>query len=377
MGAEAAHRAGMGRSPQPPSYPADIAPLRALSFFALGWVVVNQFRDHLGLHAGATFGLVGKGYLGGALFFVLAGFMTCHDYVRSRANGQFNYPSFLWQRLICFYPLHLVALALLGALFVAGQAMGLAFKHGAFNPGDLPANLLLIQAWGALPTDRWNFPSWLVSALWFALLVFPATAWISLKGLRPTLVAVLAPLALFAVAFEVAQSRGVLFTDMTAQIGALQTIPTFLYGAALYRLGQELTVSPRTAKIVAAAAALWVGLAAFLRWSDLASWPAFGPLVLALAETAKSASPALASKLLQRLGAMSLSMYLVYLPVDIVYFHAVQRAAGTLHGAVAWIAWGGVFPAILVAGALAFYLVQRPAAQWLGARDPFARRASV
>ena len=375
MGAQAAERAGLGRPPPPPTYPADIAPLCGLSFLALGWVVVNQFRDHLGLHAGATFGLVGKGYLGSALFFVLAGFVTCHDYVRLRANGQFNYPSFLWQRLIRFYPLHLVALAVMGALFVTGQAMGVAFRHGAFNPGDLPANLLLIQAWGVVPTDRWNFPSWLVSALWFALLVFPATAWVALKGLRPTLVALLAPLALFAVSFEVAQSRGVLFTDMTAQIGALQTIPAFLYGATLYRLGQSFTLPPRMAKVAAAAAALWIGLAASLRWSDLAIWPAFGPLVFALAETAKSASPALASKVVQRLGAMSLSIYLIYLSVDIVYFHAVQRFAGTLRGAAAWIAWWGVFPVILVVGALAFYLVQRPAARWLSGHNPFTRGA--
>lgn len=375
MGAQAERDTAWKGAPSNPSaYPDDIAPLRALSFIALGWVIVNQFRAHLGLHAGTAFGLVGKGYLGAALFFVLAGFVTSHDYVRLRAVGRFNYPSFLWQRLICFYPLHLVALAAMGALFVAGQALGVAFQHGAFNPGDLPANLVLLQAWGVVPTDRWNFPSWLVSALWFALLAFPVTAWVSLKGLRPTLVAVLAPLALFIGAFEVAASRGVLFTDMTAQIGALQTVPAFLYGAGLYRLGQQRTLGPALATIVAAAAALWIGLAASLRLSDLAIWPAFGLLVFGLAETAKSANPALASRLLQRLGTISLSIYLVYLPVDIVYFHAIERLGGTPRGAAAWVAWWGVFPVILIVGFLAFHLVQRPAARWLSGRDPFVQK---
>lgn len=361
-------------SPSPPSNPADITPLRGLSFFALGWVVVNQFRYHLGLHAGASFGIVGKGYLGAGLFFVLAGFVTCHDYVRLRVEGRFNYPSFLWQRLIRFYPLHLVALVIMGALFVAGRALGVAFQHGAFEPADLPANLLLIQAWGVLPTDRWNFPSWLVSALWFALLVFPATAWIALKVLRPTIVAIVTPLLLFVVGFEVAAGRGILFTDMTAQIGALQTVPAFLYGAALYRLGLERTLPPRWAEIAAIAAAVWIILAASLRLSDLAIWPAFGVLVFSLAETAKSAKPALGSRIFQRLGDMSLSMLLVYLPVDIVYFHTIQRLFGALTGYASWLAWWGVFPVILIAGALAFYLVQRPTTGWLEHRDPFARR---
>lgn len=354
--------------------PGELAPLRALSFFALAWVVLNQFRDHLGLHAGTSFGVVGKGYLGASLFFVLTGFTTCSEYVRLRADGRFNYPSFLWRRLITFYPLHLVTLVAMGVLFVIGGAMAVTLKQAAFNPADLPANLLLVHAWGVLPTVSWNFPSWLVSALWFALLTFPVTAWLALKFLRPTAVAVAAPLLLFVVGYEVASSRGVLFTDMTAQIGALQTIPAFLYGAGLYRLGRERSLPVKWSATASIAVTLWIIVAASLRLSDLAIWPAFGVLVFCLAGTSDSAKPLLGSKLFQSLGAISMAIYLIYLPVDIIYFHAIQRLFGTPTGYAAWLAWWGVFPVILLIGFLAFYLIQRPTTVWLRRRDPFTER---
>ena len=39
----------------------DILPLVGLQFVALAWVVLNQFRFHLNLHAGDHSGLVFKG----------------------------------------------------------------------------------------------------------------------------------------------------------------------------------------------------------------------------------------------------------------------------------------------------------------------------
>lgn len=362
--------------PGPGGWLADIAPLRGLRFIALAWVVLNQFRLHLGLHAGASFGIVGKGYLGAALFFVVAGFEICHANERLRAEGRFHYPAFLWRGLIGFYPLHLVSLAVMGALFLAGRALGAGFQQSAFDPIAVPANILLIHAWGVLPTVSWNFPSWLVSALWFALLIFPLTAWLALKVLRPTLIAVAAPLALFWALFAAAAWRGVLFTDMTAQIGALQTVPAFLFGAALYRLGAERNLPGPWPGILALGAGAYIVLAASLRLSDAAIWPAFGVLTFAVAQTARTARrPLLASKTFQFLGAMSISMYLVYLPVDIVYFHAIERFLGEPTGAAAWAAWWGVFPLILIAGALAWLLITRPAAAWLQRRGPAAARA--
>ena len=71
------------------------------------------------------------------------------------------------------------------------------------------------------------------------------------------------------------------------------------------------------------------------------------------------------------LGRIAPAMYLVYLPVDIVYFHLVERLVGQPTGALAWVVWTGVFPLIVLAGARRHHLIQQPAELWLKRRNPF------
>jgi peptidoglycan/LPS O-acetylase OafA/YrhL len=361
------------KSPAPAGYPAEIRPLVSLRFVALAWVVLNQFRFHLDLHAGDRSGLVFKGYLGAALFFVLTGFLAAHAWTAERAQGRFRYGPFLWSRLIRTYPMHLDMIAIMGLLIIAARLVGAPLAPGVGDLRGLLANLALVQAWGTVPTVSWNFPSWLISAEWFAYIALPVTAWIALKRLNPILV-IGGAIGLFAVAFEVAAARHVLFTDMTAQIGALQTVPAFLLGAGLYSLGLRWSLPRNWSGFIAGVAATWIFVAAILRLNDLFIWPAFGALVFGVAETAKTDKPLLAWDPLPYLGEAAYSIYLVYLPVDIVYFHAIQRLIGTPTGALAWLVWCGVFPVILVAGVAAHQLIAKPAAAWLANRYPFGAR---
>jgi peptidoglycan/LPS O-acetylase OafA/YrhL len=362
--------AGPTESAATAAYPAEIGPLISLRFIALGWVVLNQFRFHLGLHAGDRSGLVFKGYLGASLFFVLAGFLVAQLLATQAAQGRFRYGPFLWTRLIRTYPLHLAMIAVMAVLMIAGRMTGASPPAGVFDWRGLFANLALVQAWGTVPTVSWNFPSWLISAEWFAYIALPVTAWVALRRLNPVAV-IAAAIGLFAVLYEIAAARGVLFTDMTAQIGALQTVPAFLLGAGLYRLGRQWSLPGDWGGRIAAIAGAWIVAAALLRLNDLFIWPAFGAVVFGLAETAKTAKPALAWRPLTYLGGVAYSIYLVYLPVDIVYFHGVQRLIGTPAGALAWAVWSGVFPVILVAGVVADQLIAKPAAAWLKRRNPF------
>ena len=351
-------------------------PVRTLQFIAIAWVVLNQFRFHLGLHAGDRFGLVFKGYLGAELFFVAGGFMACHAWMRMRAQGG-RYTSLLWRRLARVYPLHLAAMVAMAALALASREAHEPYAHSMIDLAAVPANLALVQAWGVLPTVSWNFPSWLISAEWFALVALPLTVAIAFKGWRGPWTAVLAPVPLFAAAYYLAQNRGVLFSDMTAQIGALQTIPAFLFGAGLYRFAAERGVSPRMAGRIVGASAVWILVASALRLPDPLIFPAFGALVLGLAETLRSSRPLLAGPLARYLASIAYAVLLVYLLVDIVFFHAVKAVLGEPHGAAAWLALAAVFPLILAAAAAAHHLIERPAYRRLRAADPFAGIASL
>jgi peptidoglycan/LPS O-acetylase OafA/YrhL len=359
-----------------PVTPAKVRALGFLGFVALWWVVVNQFSDHLGLSLGARSGLVAKGYLGADLYLIVLGFVLCGVWPVQSRVGWKTHGSLIWRRIALNYPLHLASMAVLATILLAGRIVGADFDAAQFKPRALPANLLLIHAWGVLPTVYWNFPSWLLSAEFVGLLAFPAFAWAGLKLDRPLLI-VAASLLLFEVLFAFAASQAVLFTDMTAQIGALRTIPDFLLGAGLYGVYRRRRLPRAYALGLAVVAAAAIVLAASLRWSDMVTVPLFGALILGLTQAARDGGPALDWPPLLYLGRIAYSVYLVYLAVDIAYFHAVQRLVGRPAGGLAWMALIGVFPIILAAGALAYRFIERPLGGWLSARDPFASRDSA
>jgi peptidoglycan/LPS O-acetylase OafA/YrhL len=65
-------------------------------------------------------------------------------------------------------------MAAMMAMAFAGKQMGVGFDKHPFTFSALPANLLLIHAWGMLPTVYWNFPSWMLSAEFAGCVSFPA-----------------------------------------------------------------------------------------------------------------------------------------------------------------------------------------------------------
>lgn len=342
------------------AYTGELRPLIGLQALAVAWVVLNQFRDHPIPGLGETSGLVAKGYLGAALSFVIAGFLLAHLYGRAEGQGRFSYLALLRRTLIRLYPLQLAGTLAMIVLVVTGRATGVTMEHALFRGQDLIPPVLLLQAWGTLPTDTWNFPTWFASALWFGTLTFPVVGWIALRQGRPALLLIGAALALFWVMFAAASARDVLFTDMTSQIGALQTVPAFLLGAGLYQLGVRYTPPRAWGPWVALAAVAWIVMAASLRVTDAAIWPAFAPLVFGLAEPATVTQRFLGGPVMAYLGRISLAVFMFYLPTDIVYFHTLRLLFGPPSGPLAWMELAGVFPAILLAGVLAHHLIEAP-----------------
>lgn len=119
--------------------------------------------------------LTTRGSLGVDLFFILSGFILTYNYLEGfRRVKTRNYFHFLGLRLARIYPVHVFTLAL------AGAGMGIAWLAGAqmrdgsdFTFHTLWPNLLLIHAWTVGDNNSWNYPSWSISAEWFAYLLFP------------------------------------------------------------------------------------------------------------------------------------------------------------------------------------------------------------
>ena len=357
-------------------YPQDIRPLTSLRFVAALWVLVYHFRDHLGLQLD-RYGLIAKGYLGVDLFFILSGFILSHVYLKQYQQRRFRYGSFLWARLARIYPVHLATLAAtIGLWWIAMRTGAQRSTPWPSIQGLWPWHLLPWRiAWGTTPTVQWNFPSWSISAEWFAYLGFPLVAMLALAWRRIPAAGVAAALALFAILFLSLQSRSLKLTEMTAQIGAIRIIPAFILGAMIYRLGNSVSVPPSVAWTGLPFVLAYIALTTTLGWSDLFIWPGQGLLIFLLGEDAKgSPDNLLGAAPLVYLGEVSYALYMVHLPVDIAYFHGLQRLAPTLAGPLLWIAWGGVFVVALLVSMATYHLIERPARNWMRAHDPWPRR---
>jgi len=214
---------------------ANIRPLTSLRFFAALWVVLFHYWPKLDV--AGTPALVEKGYLGVELFFVLSGFILCHVYLSAFGEGRFRYGSFLWNRLARVYPLHLATLAGMIVLGVAAGLAGIGIDAGILRWDALPANLLMVQAWGFAPAAAFNHPSWSISAEWFAYLTFPVFAFAAWRmRARPWLYAglTLAGIALLYPAFQTL--TGEALTRATIAWGALRIVPCFALGCAMHGL---------------------------------------------------------------------------------------------------------------------------------------------
>jgi peptidoglycan/LPS O-acetylase OafA/YrhL len=341
-----------------------INPLTSLRFFAAMWVVLFHYWPNL---SPVMPGLVAKGYLGVELFFVLSGFILCHVYLDSVADGTFRYGGFLWARLARIYPLHLATLAGVGLMAAGALAAGRVIDPNILAWTSLPANLLLVQAWGFAPQAGWNHPSWSISAEWFAYLSFPVTAWAVLKLKDRPLAAVAGALVLMAGLYAGFHAViGFPLTKATIDWGALRIIPCFVYGAAI-NLGWRRFASVRRSwatlgALISGAAIL---LAALLGTPDTLLVALFGALILSLALLTKAGANSGGGKLFVYLGEISYSIYMICIPWKLLYINSVSQVFHAQKDHLPIFLWIVFYLSVIPLAALSYHLVEHPARRWM------------
>jgi peptidoglycan/LPS O-acetylase OafA/YrhL len=208
----------------------DLTCCRAL--FA-AWV----FAYHVDLHAnfalGRLAGLLHRGYLGVDGFFILSGMILARVHPELERS-----PSTAWRfwgrRLARIYPVHIVTIAILIGLVLAGGALGLAPRDpNRFGLTALLENVFLVQGWGFGNNWSWNYPSWSLSTEWAGYLLFPALA-LGL-GFCPQIVvgqiAIICFPLLGLIAF--ASGHGL---NVAASAAMLRFLPEFIWGMCAARL---------------------------------------------------------------------------------------------------------------------------------------------
>lgn len=370
------------------TYPQELKPLTSLRFIAALWVLLYHFKDHLGLGMG-QFGLVADGYLGVDLFFTLSGFILAHVYLSHLEGGRFGYGGFLKNRIARVYPMHLAALGAMLVLFAGASILGVGESNpDAFRLSDLPAHLLMVHAWGTTPTVGWNFPSWSISAEWLAYLLFTLVAGVVLEAKRWSGAFAVGAIALCLFSFwaldnlsAVFPGVGQNFSQMTAQIGALRILPSFLLGVALYAFGREHAAPKSWAWPIVAVSAGWVVAVTTLGWWEGLTWFGLAGVLYGLAETSRHGVDApMSGRIFVFLGAASYALYMIHLPIDIVWFHALERFGVTETSDLAPRvgAMVGVFVVCIAASMVAYLVIEEPARKWIRKLEmPRFRKAQV
>ncbi len=349
--------------------PQDLRPLTALRFGAAIWVALFAFWPDLDV--GFMPNLVAKGYLGVELFFVLSGFILCHVYLAAAGEKRFSYGSFLWARIARVYPLHIATLIGVGALALGAVAAGMTINGNILSWSSLPANLLMVHAWGFAPEAGWNHPSWSISAEWFAYLSFPAFAFVAWRLRERPIAAVVGAVALLVGLYIGFQAlAGFPLTQATIRWGMLRIVPCFALGCALYLMHRKVAL-PRPG-LLALAAAVAIALAGSLQAPDAVIVPLCGALILALASLPNERAGWLASKPAVYLGEISYSVYMVVVPWKLLAVNAASKLTGGGDKLQLFV-WLAVFLTLPVVAAVSYHLVEFPARRAL--RGIAARRA--
>ena len=343
---------------------AHIKPLTALRFFAAFWVVTFHYWPKLDV--GFTPAIAQKGYLGVEAFFVLSGFILCHVYLSGFGEGRFRYGDFLWNRLARVYPLHLFTLVGVGAMAIVGTIVGLNVDPNILSWPSLPANLLLVHAWGFAPVAGWNHASWSISAEWFAYLSFPAFAFAAWKLRDRPWVAVFGALAVIAGIYPAFQAlAGFPLTEATIKWGALRIVPCFALGCALHALWRSDRFPSRLSGY--GAALLGIATLAAIQFSapDLVIIMLLGGVIFMLATLAKTGFEFAGQPVFVYLGEISYSTYMICIPWKILAINAAAKLFNIQGDKLPLLIWVVIVAALIPLSAISYHVIENPCREWM------------
>jgi peptidoglycan/LPS O-acetylase OafA/YrhL len=333
-------------------------PLDALRFLAAAFILVFHFGDNAPVRLRDMHDFFGRGYLATDFFLLLSGFVLARVYGGQVLSGRVSSAQFLAKRLARIYPAHLITLAVLVVLVLAGGQVGWRFAHPErFDWSALPAHLLLMHGWGLAP-DTWNLPTWSISALAACYFGFPWT-WRLLRLLGTPLACVLVALSVVVGSDLLAQGlTGQHQFSVPMQWGLLRAIPLFVVGLTLARLVEVLRIGAMWARAIAASGALVFLVSAVLNGPDLVSVLAIMAVVTGLGAEGRSPAwpgAAWAAKI-------SFSLFITHIPAAVIYFDALQPILAKLpDGAlVQWTVWSGALLFALGMAAAFHYGLDEP-----------------
>jgi peptidoglycan/LPS O-acetylase OafA/YrhL len=341
--------------------------LTGLRFILAIWIAVFHLGD---MYAPTGFGawpIMKAGVARVDLFFVLSGFVLTHVYWM-RTQAKFDFAGFLQARFARLFPLHLLALSILLVLLAGAHIIGATEEIQGYTLQGFLGNLFLLQAWGIEGTGKWNFPAWTISAEFTGYLLFPLFLMLATCFRRAPLMFLgfsLVGVLLIDLAFQLFLGRTL--TQSTQELGAVRGSAVMLVGVAGRVAFERANVSARGAMVLIGAGIGIAGTAAFLSMST--AFVALGGVAIVIGLASRdlmNMKSFVNSPTMIELGKWSYGIFILHVPL----FMAMRHAAGVFgFEFVVNIVTTIVAMCILViASAIAHYVVEEPARLWLRRR---------
>lgn len=345
-------------------------------FLAL-WVVLFH-GSAISTLPGPVLGFVTKGYLGVDAFFILSGYILTHVYNDLTKE---QYPGYLVKRFSRIYPLHFICLLVFLVLGVFKQRL----NPGLDQPWDETAqNFLMIHAWGTTTDHAWNWPSWSISAEWFAYLVlFPL---ITINRIKPPVKLMLSAAA-WAGVIIYSESIGNAGMIGYTTLGIIRVIPEFLLGSYLYDVTFEKEIKGRAWINIGVSAFALAVIAFFPARMDYFIMPVLGWLVVNAEKGGVVTNALLGNRVSVYLGKISYSIYITQSLINTLIGYLtesamVQQKLGLSAGTIAfitnpWVKTSMVVILCILLAVVMFHTIESPVRKWINRKAlhlPFMQR---
>jgi peptidoglycan/LPS O-acetylase OafA/YrhL len=308
-----------------------------------------------------------NGYLFVDLFFVLSGFVICAAYF-TRMNTLQDFKPFVIRRFGRLFPLLVfstVLFVLLTNLIVLAKKLAVAYGYGGFlnNPdaltylvpsaGEIFSTLTLTHSLGVFDDLILNTPGWSISTEFYTYLLFAAACMIFPERKRLPVFGVLAAIGMAITVWSSVSVHGCLekggCMGVTYDYGFLRCVYSFFLGALLYHVSRSAALPYGMLQAVGL-----VTLGVF--FSLLAPLPgiaflfpfAFALLILSLAKDQGPLAQLLKMRPFQILGQRSYSIYMLHMPLVLIFENVAKRVDGAAAGALVVVAYVSVL--LLISG---------------------------
>lgn len=205
--------------------------LTGLRFYLAIWVVI--YHQYSLIDIAYLNEILKKGYLAVDFFFVLSGYILTHVYLNyySQTPDLREIKGFIKKRFARVYPVHFFTLV--GAILYYLLLNYVVKPPKELDYFQLIPQLFMLHAWGVIDAVHWNFPSWSISAEWFAYIFIFPVSWTLYRKAGTLLYVVIAFSFLFAFfQFTNVYFGGRVVSQMSFSL--FRVSAEFLYGTCAY-----------------------------------------------------------------------------------------------------------------------------------------------